>query len=348
MSRLIFNMASPIMRLLLKWVMVSLKPLFLAEKEQLRKALNQQGFHLAICAHPSIIFGERVPGNKTIICVKSFVIFFKKCIRVGLLTDKKGQELLSGIGIQPFWGNSINLWFVDRNSPYVPYVVPDNQKPKGRVVVYTALTGEYDRVNEVLFKEEGVDYFLFTNNPSLQSNTWRVIPVDSDLDDVLLSREIKMLPHKYLDEDYETSVYIDANAVIYGEITQLTRYLGEKKSFAVSRHSVRKTVKEEIDACVKLGKVDGKQAMEQYEGYLREGFQADQSLLECGVLVRNHKNQQLQLLMQIWFDEFKNGIRRDQLSLPPCISRLGFDDYVVMDGSVWHNQFNRLVSHRKK
>ena len=334
------------MRLLLKWVIESLKPLFLSEKEQLRKALKQQGFHSAICAHPSIIFGERGSSNKTIICVRPLVIFLKKCIRVGLLTDEKGQELLSEIGIQSFWGNSIALWFVDRNSPIVPYVVPDHPKPKGRVVVYTALTGEYDRVNEILFKEEGVDYYLFTNNPSLHSKTWKVIPVNSNLDNVLLSREIKMFPHKYLNEDYEVSVYIDANAVIYGEITQLTRYLGIGKSFAVSRHSVRNTVKEEIDICIKLGKVDGGQAWEQYERYLSEGFQADQPLLECGILVRKHKDQKLQLLMLNWFNEFEKGIRRDQLSLPPCISRLGFDDYVVMEGSAWHNQFNRLVSHK--
>ena len=154
-----------------------------------------------------------------------------------------------------------------------------------------------------------------------------------------------MFPHKYLEDRYETSIYIDANAVIYGEITQLTRYLADGKSLAVSRHSVRKTIKEEIDACIKLGKVDGTQAREQYKRYLREGFQEDQPLLECGILVRKHKNRNLQLLMQNWFNEFENGIRRDQLSLPPCISRLGYDDYVIMDGSVWHNQFNRLVSH---
>lgn len=341
-------MMTPLLRPSLKWTIASLKSLFVSENEQLSDKLSNLSFHPAICTHPSIVFGVRSCERIKTICTQPRIFLLKKCIKMGLLNDDKGHEVIRELGIQSFWENNVSLWFDDRNSPIVPYVVPDKPKPKGRVAVYTALTGEYDKVTEILFKEEGVDYFLFTNNSSLHSNTWKVILVNSNFDNVLLSREIKMFPHKYLDEEYDVSIYIDANAVIYGEITQLTRYLGEGKTFAVSRHSVRKTVKEEIDACVKIGKVDGERANEQYERYLREGYQEDQPLLECGILVRRHKDQNLQRLMQTWFNEFKNGIRRDQLSLPPCISRLGFNDYVIMDGSVWHNQFNRLVNHKQK
>lgn len=97
---------------------------------------------------------------------------------------------------------------------------------------------------------------------------------------------------------------------------------------------------------MKLRGVDAIEAKKQYEKYLREGFKDDQSLLECGILVRAHYDAKVQELMQSWYDEFKNGVKRDQLSLLPCISRLKFEDYVVMDGSVWHNQFNRIQRHK--
>lgn len=348
MKRRMYKMIVPLMRFLFKRAFSYLKPSFLGEDERLRKALCQRAFHPAICAHPSIIFGKRIQNSETVAFFRLPVLFLKKCIRTGLLTDRKGQLLIQELGVQPFFGNSVSFWFYDPHAPIVPYKIPDSPKPEGRIVVYTALTGDYDNVSEILYKEDGVDYFLFTNNPSLKSKTWKIIPIQSDLDDVLLSREIKMLPHKYLNEEYEMSIYVDANVVIYGEISRLTCYLGHGNAFAVSAHSVRKTVKEEINACVKLGKVDGMQAREQYEKYLSEGFKEDQPLLECGILVRKHKDQNLQLLMQNWFNEFRDGIRRDQLSLPPCISRLGYKDYVIMDGSVWHNQFNRLVTHKKK
>ena len=108
-----------------------------------------------------------------------------------------------------------------------------------------------------------------------------------------------------------------------------------------------KNVKEEIGACVKLRGTDKVMAEKQYEKYIQEGFKDDKSLLECGLLVRKHKNHKLQELMQVWYEEFKNGVRRDQLSLLPCMSRLNFENYAVMDGSVWHNQFNKIQRHKK-
>ena len=249
-------------------------------------------------------------------------------------------------GIQPCFGKGKELWFEESYSPIWPYCIPNAPKPMGKIVVYTVLTGSYDNVNEVLYKEDGVDYLLFTNNPTLTSTTWKIIMIKSSLDSLLLSREIKMLPHKFLRDEYDFSIYIDANAVIYGEITELTRYLWGNKSLAVSQHSERKSIKEEIEACVTLKGIDRAEAEKQYEKYLRNGFKDDKPLLECGILVRRHKDEKLQELMKAWFEEFNNGVKRDQLSLLPCIDKLSFMDYVVMDGSVWHNQFNRITSHR--
>ncbi len=327
----------------------SLKPLFQSEDESLRAALHRQGFHPALCNHPSILFGERGKDETKaggLLQVK--VAYLKKCIKIGLLKDEKGQELMYELGMQPYFGNGMDYWFEVETFPLVPYTIPDTYKRNRKIAVYTALTGNYDDVHEILYKEDNVDYFLFTNNSSIQSKTWQVILVQSDLDNVLLSREIKMMPHKYLGGEYETSIYIDANAVVYGEISDLTQYLRGGKTLAVSKHSLRKCVKEEIDICVKLIGTDSTAAKKQYERYLQEGFKDDRPLLECGVLVRAHKDSKLQALMQAWFAEFKNGVRRDQFSLLPCISRLKFEDYVVMDGSVWHNQFNRIQRHKKK
>lgn len=347
MKQKLLKIISPISLYLLRKVLKRLKPLFLREDVALKDELRWQGFHSALSTHPSILFGERKLGGAKVCFLKHRVAYLKKCIKIGLLKDEKGHKLMHELGMQPYFVNGVDFWFEESHSPVVPYTIPNNPKPKGRTVVYTALTGNYDDVHEILYKEDDVDYLLFTNNPSMKSKTWQVKLVESDLDNVLLSREIKMLPHKYLGDEYETSIYIDANAVIYGELSELTRCLGKGKAFAVSRHSIRKSVKEEIDACVKLRGMNQVAAEKQYESYLQEGFKDDQPLLECGILVRAHHDTKLQELMQSWYDEFMSGVRRDQLSLQPCISRLKYKDYVVMDGSVWHNQFNKIQSHRR-
>lgn len=332
----------------LKKDLFGLKLLFLSESESLKTALRGNGYHIALCTHPSILFGERVKDEARTGLLQVKVVYLKKCIKIGLLKDEKGHELMHKLGMQPYYGNGVDFWFEELHSPVIPYTVPKTPKPKGRIAVYTSLTGNYDDVHEILYKEEGVDYLLFTNNSSLTSKTWQVILVESELDNLLLSREIKMMAHKYLGDKYETSIYIDANAVIYGELSELAKYLDGGKSLAVSRHNIRKSVKEEIEACVKLRGTDPIEATRQYERYLQDGFQDDRPLLECGILVRAHNDAKVQELMQSWYDEFKNGVKRDQLSLLPCISRLKFADYVVMDGSVWHNQFNRIQRHKKK
>lgn len=331
-----------------KRIVTVLKPCFLAEDEKLKRVLSKDGFHPVLCAHPSIVFGERIEAKRHVLFMQAKVAFIRKCIKIGLLKDERGHELLRELRVQPYFGNGVEFWFEESHSPMKAYRLPEVEKPMGRLAVYSALTGNYDDVHEILYKEDGVDYLLFTNNPSLKSKTWQVVLVESDLDDMLLSREIKMLPHKYLDKAYDMSIYIDANAVIYGELSNLTKYLDGKKSFAVSRHGERKTIKEEIEACVRLRGVDKMEAEKQYEKYMQEGYQDNKPLLECGLLVRRHNDQKLKELMQEWFGEFKNGVRRDQLSLLPCMSRLHFDGLAVMDGCVWHNQFNRIQRHKKQ
>jgi hypothetical protein len=250
------------------------------------------------------------------------------------------------LGIDHHYGNGLDFWFVESHTPIRRYTIPAKEIETKPIAIYTALTGDYDDVNEILYKEAGVDYLLFTNNKNLRSSTWQVVYVESELDNLLLSREIKMLPHKYLGEKYDASIYIDANAVVYGELSQVLTYLNDKVSFAVSKHSERKSVKEEIDIIVQRI-YNNKEPYVQYERYVKEGFDDNLGLAECGLLVRKHNDNALQKVMEAWWNEFQNGIRRDQISLLPVIQRLNFKAWQYMDGgSIWHNQFCKIIAHK--
>lgn len=341
------DILSPLLVGLLRMTLRRMKPFFLSENEVLKEELCRQGFHPALCNHPSILFGEREEGKVKALFLKLEVAYLKKCIKIGLLKGEKGQELMLKLGMQPYFGNGVVFWFEESHSPMVPYIIPDNPKPKGRTVVYTALTGNYDEVHEILYKEKDVDYLLFTNNSSVKSKTWQVKLVKSDLDNVLLSREIKMFPQKYLGDGYESSIYIDANVLIYGELSELTRYLGRGKAFAVSRHGERASVKDEVEAVVRIVGVDKKHAEEQYEHYVEEGFVDNIGLAECNILVRSHNQQPVVELMKFWWNEFKSGVKRDQLSLIPCIQKSNFKELAWMEGGYTrHNQFCRVIGHK--
>ena len=50
-----------------------------------------------------------------------------------------------------------------------------------KICVYTCITGDYDNIEELDFKESEIDYYLFTNNKNIVSKTWKVTYVDNDL-----------------------------------------------------------------------------------------------------------------------------------------------------------------------
>ena len=58
--------------------------------------------------------------------------------------------------------------------------------------------------------------------------------------------------------------------------------------------------------------------MDAYAAYLKKaGFPEKYGMLECNMLVRNHTCQEMQQLMEQWWNEFLSSeTKRDQLSLP--------------------------------
>lgn len=84
-----------------------------------------------------------------------------------------------------------------------------------KIVVYTAIFGEYDiLIEQPMF--ENIDYVCFTDR-MISSNCWKVKVIDDDSlaidDNSRKARHFKILPHLYLN-DYEVSIYIDGNFLI--------------------------------------------------------------------------------------------------------------------------------------
>lgn len=83
-----------------------------------------------------------------------------------------------------------------------------------KICVYTCITGNYDKVNELPFKEKEIDYYLFTNNKSIKSNTWKVIYIeDENLDNIRLARKHKILGND-ITTKYDITVWIDGASYI--------------------------------------------------------------------------------------------------------------------------------------
>ena len=224
------------------------------------------------------------------------------------------------------------------------------------IAIFTVITGNYDTIKQPLVVEEGVEYYLFTNNPGIvDAGVWKVVQIPTEQwqgrtereNNILLSRKVKMLPHKYLPVDADWSIYIDADMLIQGPLTELLKDLREETLFAACRHSYCKSVSEEINDLKVKGMVDVTQIENQWQRYVEWGFKDDLGISENGLLIRRHKDARVTQLMELWWKEYQNGCLRDQVSLMPCIYRTDFMPYFqFIEMDIRNNNFVEVMRHK--
>ena len=222
-------------------------------------------------------------------------------------------------------------------------------------IIYTVITGNYDTIKQPLVVEECVEYVLFTNNPEIrEAGVWKVVQIPSEQwqgrtereNNILLSRKVKMLPHKYLPEGAEWSIYIDADMVIKRPLTELLNNLHSETLFAAFRHSYCKNVQEEIEDLLAKNMVQPEQVKEQWQKYVECGFKDDLGISENGLLIRRHNDRLVQKLMQLWWSEYQQGCLRDQVSLMPCMYKANFVPYFqFIEKNIRANEYLEVLKH---
>lgn len=193
-----------------------------------------------------------------------------------------------------------------------------------KVCLYTCITGKYDSLNELEFKEKNIDYYCFTNDKSLTSKTWNVVYIENDsLDDIILARKIKILGHKIVSENYETSIWVDGAFVIRDSVNKfLNTYCDlDNYDIAVPVHHERESVYEEIAEVVKRGKESINNARRIQKFYEKVSFKNKNGLYETGILVRRHNKEIVKRAMKIWFSMVLEYSKRDQISFPYAINK---------------------------
>lgn len=222
-------------------------------------------------------------------------------------------------------------------------------------IIYTVITGNYDTIKQPLVVEEDVEYVLFTNNPEIKdAGVWKVVQIPSEQwqgrtereNNILLSRKVKMLPHKYLPKECELSIYVDADMLIQGPLTRLLKVLREETLFAACRHSYCGSVREEIEDLVAKGMLDATQIEDQWQRYTEWGFEDDLGISENGLLIRRHNDARVIALMELWWEEYQKGCLRDQVSLMPCMFRTDFMPYFqFIEMDIRNNNFVDVMRH---
>lgn len=200
-----------------------------------------------------------------------------------------------------------------------------------KIAMYTVITDNYDSLKLPEKINTEFEYIVFSDKPISGGGVWQVKPILSHFEDpVRTSRFIKLHPHHLL-KDFDIAIYIDSNLMILGDISSLIeRFLESEMPIGAIRHPYRKSIYEEIEACVSLKKDNQDIMRKQINRYRNEKFK-DENLVEANFLFFDLKNKKTEQFLNYWWEELENGSRRDQLSFNYALNKSGANFCSLMD-----------------
>jgi hypothetical protein len=189
-------------------------------------------------------------------------------------------------------------------------------------IVYTCVIGNYDRLYPPLGSDPNTRYIALTDDPKLKAPGWevQVLKARGDLTPSTLNRHCKLFPWKYLPEA-KKSIYVDGNIRILSQLSRLFDLIDEGYDIALLRHPHRNFVHEEINACIKLRKINNPDTLyAEQKVMFEQGFIDQGQLTENGVIIRSHLKEEVRVAMELWWSFVQSYSGRDQVSLHHCLT----------------------------
>lgn len=188
---------------------------------------------------------------------------------------------------------------------------------QNRLVIYTGIFGGYDTLPPVEAPAPDIDYICFTDRALLSDGVWQIRTITPVLADPHRdSRRVKLLPHLFLAE-YDISLWVDANFLLKEKLkADILRNAVATHPIASLRHQDRSCLYAEAEIVITGGYDAPLVVSEQVHKYKALGFPAGFGLHAGGFLVRRHNDPRCKVFCDLWWQEFVQHSRRDQLSFP--------------------------------
>lgn len=190
----------------------------------------------------------------------------------------------------------------------------------GQKAAYTFIFGDYDDLKSPAIITPGWDYICFTDDSTLRSDVWDVRVSRRDLADRQLERKKyamkhMILFHQYL-EGYNLSLSVGAQVELNCNLDDFMReHFQADDDMMICRHRERDCLYDEAKVCREQLLDDPERIDAQMSRYRAMGYPAHNGLYETGIIARWHNRPNVQAMCEFWWEEYRLGSRRDQLSL---------------------------------
>jgi GT2 family glycosyltransferase len=185
-----------------------------------------------------------------------------------------------------------------------------------RIVLYTAIFGEYDNLLLPERIDPDVDYVCFTDRPRNDYGVWQMLAAPYyHPDPTRIARWVKTHPHE-LFPDHDVAIWLDANIILKGDIHRYIELVASKGAhLGLIDHPHRTCFYDEAEACKRLNKDTAKLIDRQVEQYRCAGLPLKQPLFETGFMVVPLRKRDTADALHLWWRQIERYSRRDQLGL---------------------------------
>lgn len=187
---------------------------------------------------------------------------------------------------------------------------------KAKVVIYTAISGDYDRLLNYKYISQDFDYICFTNDKIDNPGIWEIRKLEYEKSDQIRNaRYCKLFPNLLLPK-YEHSIWIDANIDILDDVLEKTIYklILQDNLIAMNVHYNRNCIYQEAEECIRVKKDTSETISKQVSFLRKENYPENHGLFETNIIFRKHKDTKIIKLMEHWWHMICTFSYRDQLS----------------------------------
>lgn len=198
-----------------------------------------------------------------------------------------------------------------------------NLETNNKIVVYSCVTGNYEKLIKHKDLEKNIKYIFFTESYENVPDGWIMQPINGldNFSNKDKNRYVKFHPSEFL-PTHDISIYIDGNIEITKNVSHLISKISKiDKDLFLYRHYERECIYDEGNQCIEDSLDWFWKIKKQMKRYRKESYPKNRGLFENNIIISKNNKNSRKLLHNCW-EEYVSEAKRDQLALNYCSWKL--------------------------